>query len=265
MDQITLLKKLLDLGYISRKDNVLAVCGSNEDDEVFKELKFTNYLITSAYKKLPGVKKYKQANAQNLPFRNNSFDIVIVNAGLHHCDSPHLALTEMYRVAKKALIVHESQDSILVRLMVRLNLNLDYEISSIAEKRGGLNDTAIPNFIYRWTKRDVIKTLNSYDPTRIHKVTFFSGFRFYPTFLDPKGSWGEKKLVKIFGAKLIKTIIDLIILATNKLAKNQGNDFAFIVRKDISPLQPWITNRKKSTYLPGRLKLIKLQNKSAGF
>lgn len=244
MDMEMLLKKILDRGWMQRKDKILIICGNQDDDKVLKNLKFTNYLITSAYKDLPAVKNYRQADAQRLTFANQSYDVVIVNAGLHHCASPHQALCEMYRVAKRIVIVHEAQDSWLLRLMVKLNLALDYETGSIEGKGGGYNDTEIPNFVYRWTPREVIKTINSYDPTKVHNVTFFSSFRYYPFYLESDEYLGKNPLVKFFGKKSAVSAINLIVLVLNLFFRNQGNDFAFIIHKNISPLQPWINPKK---------------------
>lgn len=252
-----LVKKILDYRWIKRNDKILVVCGNENDDRVLKNLKFTNYLITGIYKNLPIVKNYRQADAQRLPFTDYSFDTVIVNAGLHHCDSPHLALTEMYRVAKKAVIVHEAQDSWLVRLMAKLKLVFEYETGAIEGKGGGLNDTAIPNFIYRWTKREVIKTINSYDPIKIHKIIFFRSFHFYPFYLEHGEYLGTKLMTGFLGKRLIAIAINITVFLLNLIVKNQGNDFIFIIRKDISPLQSWINPKEKTKELPGRLKLTK--------
>ena len=37
---------------------------------------------------------------------------------------------------------------------------------------GGLLDTGIPNYVYRWTEREIIKTIKSYDPSNITYVKF---------------------------------------------------------------------------------------------
>lgn len=257
MDMEELLKKVLNLKWIKQKDKILIVCGNQDDNKVLKNLKFSNYLITSIYKKLPAVENYQQADAQQLPFKNHSFDVVIVNAGLHHCDSPHRALTEMYRVAKRIMIVHEAQDSLMVRLMVKLKIVMDYETGVISCGGGGLNNTAIPNFVYRWTKKEVIKTLNSYDPTKNHKITFFNSFRFYLDYFEPDEYLGKHPIVKFIGKDTIKLIVRLITLMLNIVAKKQGNDFAFVVHKNDSPSQSWINARRMNSALPGRPKLSK--------
>lgn len=259
MDQKSLLKRILDLKWIKRTDKILITCGGKEDDNISVELGFTNYLVTSAYPKLAGVKNYKQADAQRLPFLDASFDVVIVNAGLHHCDSPHLALTEMYRVSKKAVIVHEAQDSLLIRLLTKLKLVFDYETGHGEGHGGGLNDTDIPNFVYRWTTREVIKTINSYDPTKIHKIIFFRSLRFYPFYLNPDEYLSKNILFKYLGHRISVLLVNFAVSAVNLVAKNQGNDFAFIIRKNKSIYQRWI-KQKKLNNLPGRFKNYSIKN-----
>ena len=105
----------------------------------------------------------------------SSFDAVIVDAGLHHCHSPHRALLEMYRVARKCAVAFEARDSLLMRAAIRAGLTEEFERSAISadRMRGGVADTGIPNFVYRWTEREVKKTIASYEPARIPQISFF--------------------------------------------------------------------------------------------
>lgn len=50
---------------------------------------------------------YKQANAELIPFSDNSFDIVLAKSSLHHFHDIHQGLSEMQRVAKKIIAVME--------------------------------------------------------------------------------------------------------------------------------------------------------------
>lgn len=238
------LKKIINQNWIGLNDKILVICGGTYDDSFLKKLNFKNYLITSAYKNLPGVKKYQQADAQNLPFKDHSFDVVIVNAGLHHCASPHKALTEMYRVAKKAVIVHEAQDSLAVRLLVKFKLAFEYETGAKAANGGGFNNSELPNFVYRWTKREVAKTLNSFDPSRNHEIIFFSSFQFYPFYLKKGEYLADKIIVKILGRKSVESIISFLVFWLNLFLKSQGNNFTFIIRKNKSLHHPWINSKK---------------------
>ena len=49
---------------------------------------------------LAGRVNYVQADAQNLPFEENAFDIVISCETVEHVPDPHAAVREMYRVCK---------------------------------------------------------------------------------------------------------------------------------------------------------------------
>lgn len=47
------------------------------------------------------------ADAERLPFKDGSFDLVYVHDGLHHLEQPYAALDEMLRVARRAVSVNE--------------------------------------------------------------------------------------------------------------------------------------------------------------
>mgnify|MGYP006430750549 CR=1 FL=1 len=51
---------------------------------------------------------FKLYDGKSLPFPDNSFDTVTALLTLHHCESPSTVLDEIYRVAKKRVIVTES-------------------------------------------------------------------------------------------------------------------------------------------------------------
>ena len=67
------------------------------------------------------------ADAENLPFEDDSFDLVYVHDGLHHLEHPSRALREMARVARRVVSVTEPAEANLTRAAVRLGLALDRE------------------------------------------------------------------------------------------------------------------------------------------
>ncbi|MCG8607896.1 class I SAM-dependent methyltransferase [bacterium] len=115
-------------------------------------------------------------DAENLTYDNDAFDYAICHAVLHHCYSPHRAMLEMYRVSKKGIVMFEARDSLLMRLAVSLGLPEEYERSAINGDHGGVRNSSIPNFVYRWTEREIIKTIATYDPIREPDIRFFHGF-----------------------------------------------------------------------------------------
>ena len=67
------------------------------------------------------------ADAEALPFRDGSFDVVAVHDGLHHLDDPSRAIAEMARVARRGLLILEPARAGLTRLAVRLGLAEEVE------------------------------------------------------------------------------------------------------------------------------------------
>lgn len=61
-------------------------------------------------KKNLGIKKYKKENAEDLSFIDKDFDYVLCKESFHHFPRPTVALYEMLRVAKKAVILIEPND-----------------------------------------------------------------------------------------------------------------------------------------------------------
>jgi SAM-dependent methyltransferase len=228
------LRKLLATQRISSDASVLVVCGSTFDKEVFKKLGFKNVTISnvkpfSEREFLPFDWSYQ--DAEELTFGDSSFDLVVVHAGLHHCRSPHRALLEMYRAARRVVLVLESRDSFLMRAGVRLRFTADYEIDSpFHDGRGGVRDSEIPNFVYRWSEQEVRKTIQSFAPE------YRDGFEFfYKLELPYHGlrSTGRTTRVKVM------TMLSPLVWVFTKVLQRQGNRFAFAVYKT-GQLQPWL-------------------------
>ena len=56
------------------------------------------------------INNYQVANAEKLPFPDNSFDFVLCKETLHHMERPYLGLYECLRVCRYAVAVIEPQD-----------------------------------------------------------------------------------------------------------------------------------------------------------
>lgn len=237
----TVLNKLLKAQLLDKKSKILVVCGGASEKALFKKLHFSNVVISNLDERMtpdqfaPFHWSYQDAHA--LTFDTSSFDWVFVSDGLHHCSLPHKALSEMYRVAIKGIIVFESRDSFIMRLANKIGLSPEYELEAVIDhgfKYGGLNNTHVPNYIYRWTERDFQKTLKSFDPTgRID-------FRFHYGLSLPYGAAGFKK------TNLKYTIIKIaspLLKAFTLFFKKQCNLFSMIALKPSIPeeLWPWLS------------------------
>jgi ubiquinone/menaquinone biosynthesis C-methylase UbiE len=235
------LANLLAEGLLDTGMSVLVSCGGSADHDALAGAGFTNVTITNVDSAgddgalAPFAWEHQDAEA--LTYEDDSFDAAIVSAGLHHCRSPHRALLELYRVARVATIALESRDSLLMRLAVRLGAVDDYELAAVAAhglRSGGVANTATPNYVYRWTEREVEKTLASFAPHARHRVRFFREFELPETLLE---------LDKGPRASLLRLAAPVVSAAT-KAFPSQANLFAFVIEKPdpVRDLQPWMAS-----------------------
>jgi hypothetical protein len=164
--------------YLEKKNNntILVLGAGNLDKEVLE--KYSNVAFTNISQQ--NEQKIKSnILMQNIPYNDNSYDYVITHASIHHCSKPHSAILEMLRVARRGIIFIESRDCFLTRLSCWLGLSEEYEYSAVKNnKRGGVDNTNIPNFVYRWTEMEVLKLINSYKPLNKYKIYFDYDYHF---------------------------------------------------------------------------------------
>ncbi|HEV8483745.1 MAG TPA: methyltransferase domain-containing protein [Blastocatellia bacterium] len=234
-----LLRKLIANGTLSRDMSVLVVCGTVKDKSIFEEVGFTNVTIsnldtrTAGAEFLPYAWSYQDAEA--LTFPDKHFDCVVVNAGLHHCRSPHRGLLEMYRVARRAILIIEARESLLLRVALKMGLAEQYEVCNVVTEgleHGGVRNTLIPNYVYRWTEREVEKTIASYAPHVKHQISFYYELRF------PFIALVDRHPIFMLTSMMLYPLARL----TGKIFPKQSNLFAFCVKKpDLSrELLPWL-------------------------
>ncbi len=223
------LAELLEQGLVAREWKVLVVAGGEADREAFAAAGFTDVLITNLS---PGPGEERQ-DAEELSYEDGSFDLAVVSAGLHHCASPHRAVLELYRVARRGILALEARDSALMRLAQRAGVVDEYELTAVAAhdfRSGGVRNTATPNYVYRWTEREVEKTIASAAPHARHRFVWFRELELPVSVLEASGRG-------VF--KLAARPLTLL----TKVFPKQANLFAFAVFK--KGLQPWM--RDEST------------------
>lgn len=200
----------------------------------------------------PPIPRFRAEDVQNLTFADDSFDTVLVHAGLHHCSSPHRGLAEMYRVARRNVIVFEAQDSLVVRLLVRLGLTLDYELDVVASGggcSGGGDNLPVPNYVFRWTRREVEKMVRSLDAAHEPFIEFFSEFHFHPCHFQ--GFMGRHVLTRALGPGSLGSLMNVGVRVLNPLLRGQGNQFAFVIRKDGRRLHTWLRETERGYVFVG--------------
>lgn len=225
------------------KKSVLIVAGTEADRNLFLELGFDNVVISNLDLRINGNRfhpyKFAFQDVHNLAYKNNSFDYTIIQGGLHHCYSPHRALLEMYRVAKIGILAIESRDSFFSRLSKKLKITETYEIEMImaypnAYKFGGVNNTEIPNYIYRWNENEVEKTISSFAPYAKHEIKYKYGFSPPTNLLELSKNTFSRIIITLF-ISFLKLFLFFI--------PKQQNLFAFFIKKPTFPkdLFPWIS------------------------
>jgi hypothetical protein len=234
-----LLNRLLRSGQLSTDMSVLVICGTVKDKIVFSELGFTNVTVSNLDTRAPSDEfspyAWSYQDAENLDFPDNHFDFVAVNAGLHHCQSPHRGLLEMYRVARKSVLVIEARESMLMKLALRMGMAEEYEVCNVVTEGlefGGVRNTRVPNYVYRWTEREVTKTIASYAPHAKHQISFHYDLKF------PFGSLVDRHPIYLTAGIVLYPFVRL----AGKLFPKQSNLFAFFIDKPALPqaLLPWL-------------------------
>ena len=233
------LEELLEDGTFRRDMSVLVVAGGRADRDAFHSLGFERVTISNVDESVAAEQlapyEWSYQDAENLDYPDESFDVAVVSAGLHHCRSPHRALLELYRVARVAALALESRDSSLMRVAVKLGAVDDYELAAVAAhglQSGGVANTSTPNYVYRWTEREVEKTIASFAPHVQHRVRFFREFEL-PEALVEIDRGPRARLLRLAAP---------IVAGVTRVLPSQANLFAFVIEKPRQPedLQPWM-------------------------
>jgi len=168
-------KKIVD--YIKNKNSKILVLGAGKlDIDLFNELKYKNVYFTNV-DYLANKKKIKLQNIHDIKFKDNSFDYCIAHACIHHSSRPHQAVLELYRVCTLGCLIIEANDSILSRVACKLGWSEEFEISAVYKNKlyGGVDNTPTPNYVFRWSERELEKLMKSYRPEIIHSILYAYG------------------------------------------------------------------------------------------
>ena len=238
------LGRLLEDGTIRRDLSVLVVAGGPADRDAFHELGFENVTISNVDESVAAEAlapyAWSYQDAENLDYADGSFDVTVVSAGLHHCRSPHRALLELYRVARVASLALESRDSALMRVAVKLGAVDEYELAAVAAhglRSGGVANTSTPNYVYRWSEREVEKTVASFAPHARHRIRYFREFEL-PEALVESDRGARARLLRVARP---------VVEAVTHVLPRQANLFAFVIEKPDAErdLQPWMVSAEE--------------------
>jgi ubiquinone/menaquinone biosynthesis C-methylase UbiE len=139
---------------ITCASSVLVLCAAEGNEgSILVDMGFLNVTVSDLSETVCGVAMRRDPrlnalalNAEDTGLPALSFDIVVVQDGLHHLQRPVQGFTEMLRIASRAVIFLEPHDSLVGRL-----IGTKWET----------NGPAV-NYVFRWTKRLVQDTTSSY-------------------------------------------------------------------------------------------------------
>jgi len=226
---VGVLRSAMRDGALQPDDRVLVVCGSVRDEASLREAGLRNFEMSN-------IGGDVEVDVEKLPYPDESYDAVIVHSGLHHCASPHRGLLEMYRVAKRCIILFEPADNVAVRLGQKLGIGQTYEFAAVQGNRlecGGWRNTSVPNWVYRFTAAEIRQTINCAAPFGPHRFRFH--YRTRVPWRQLRARRNKFPLIMATVAGPVLRLLDAVgPLASNNLA-------AVIVKPDLPTVKfPWL-------------------------
>lgn len=106
------------------------------------------------------IRSFKQVNAEQIPYANDSVDYLMCKEAYHHFPRPSIALYEMTRVADKAVVLIEPTDiGIQMPLMVALKNILDRFDTSLINTiwKNRYSFEAVGNYVFKISEREIEK------------------------------------------------------------------------------------------------------------
>jgi len=233
---------------VDRSQPVLVLGGEQEDIDILTACGFEQIVLSNLDAEGMAL------DAENIALADDSYPVVFAHAVLHHCRCPQKAVGEMVRVSRQHVFFVEPNDSWALRTLVRLGFSFPYELAAVAAHEylhGGMRDGPIPNYIYRWTGREVEKTVASYHPERRFQVRAHLYWDFYVNeyeLMNRKESRVAALAEKVGPRNFVKLLhLGQAVLNLAPPLRLQGNKFFCAISK--RQLHPWIELRDGRCYL----------------
>src|SRR5437879_8318571 len=245
----------LNACHINTNEKLLGGGGSWQDVALltyagFKDLTLSSYrpgLGEDSPTNLRAEVKQLTIDAEQIDLPDGSFDCVFAHEVLHHCRSPHRALCEMLRVARKHVVLLEPNDSLSMRALTWAGFSFHYEIFSVVyhgNEAGGVRDSCVPNFIYLWSVDEVRKAVSSYLAEYLFLIHAHSYWDFDvgEEGLSVRKESRIRALTSVFGATTLLAVLRILQVLLNLVPglRRQGNKFFCCVEKT-GQLRPWLT------------------------
>ena len=237
--------------------DVLVVGGSAEDGRTLQRLGFSRVTLSNLLEPRPSEQadlddaemRTVRVDAEAMELADSSYDLVLAHEMLHHCRSPHKALLEMLRVSRRHVILLEPNNSLAMQVLLRLRFSFPYELPAVIAsgfQTGGVRDSSIPNYIYRWNAMDVYQTVASY----LAEFDFdlytqgYWDFNVDEAELRRRSETRIGSVTKILGPRVFLAALRSFQAVVNHIPwlARQGNKFFGCIQKR-SELKPWLIRR----------------------
>jgi SAM-dependent methyltransferase len=245
---LSVLQRCIEKTGIDVNENVLIIGGTQEDADSLSFCGFHHITLSNIHgvRHDPNSLPVIAVDAEDIKLPDNSYDVIFFHEVIHHCRSPHRALCEMLRVAKRRVLMMEPNDSAFMRLLCSLRFSFPYEIFAVVNndyERGGVRNSQIPNFIFRWNAWAVLQLTSAFMAE--YKPQIYADP--YWDFNANEKSLADRKQTKIglitgiIGARNFLRILHGMQWVLNRvpMLRNEGNKFFCSIEKS-SKLQPWL-------------------------
>lgn len=115
------------------------------------------------------ITSFSAENAEHLSFQDESFDYVYCKESFHHFARPYAALYEMYRVARKGVILTEPRDTSIDKEPLELLKDLAKTLLG-RKTRSSHGFEPIGNYIYSVSEKELEKALMGLDGSTIATI-----------------------------------------------------------------------------------------------
>lgn len=237
--------------------DVLVVGGSAEDGRMLHRIGFTRVTLSNLLDPRPSEQAdlddagmpIVRVDAEAMALADNSYDLVLAHEVLHHCRSPHKALLEMLRVSRRHIILLEPNNSFSMRTLVRLRFSFPYELPAVIAsgfQTGGVRDSNIPNYIYRWNAVEVYQTTASYfaeSKFDLYAQAYWD-FNIDEAELQRRSETRIGTVTAILSPRVFLAVLHIFQAVVNHIPwlNRQGNKFFGCIRKT-NELNPWLIRR----------------------
>ncbi len=161
----------------------------------------SDYILTQAFDK-GFIKEFSKENAEKLSFSEDSFDYIFCKEAYHHFPRPYIALYEMIRASKNAVILVEPEDiGIQMPFIIWLKNILDRISTNLINKvwKNRFSFEEVGNYVYKISERELEKVAMGIN---LPCIAFKGINDYYTTSLDLSQPTSNKKILNKVKSKI---------------------------------------------------------------